>query len=261
MGSTAPEWRRALGLDQLRDSHPGMVVRPGAAALRLVGDFAFRADAGGTTIQDCYELEILVPQDFPRELPRVFERGGRIPATFHTNPDGTLCLGSKLRLLRDLAEQPTLVGYANRCLIPYLFGHACWQRTGTLPWADLVHGPGGLIQDYREMFEVKDADAVVAILTALATRTRVANRLPCHCESGRRLGACHGPALHPFRRQCSRKQFRLERDKIRKHLTEVRKMLAEVAKKVAAASLPAVSGEPLRRHVRAWSLSPRTRAG
>lgn len=191
----------------------------------------------------------------------MFERGGRIPPSFHTNPDGTLCLGSKLRLLRDLAEQPTLLGYADKCLIPFLFAHAHWDRTGALPWADLAHGPGGLIQDYREMFKAKDADAVVAILNTLATRHRVANKLPCPCGAGRRLRVCHGRELHPFRLRCSRKQFRLERDKIQKHLTEVRKMLAEVAKKVAAASLPTVIGEPLRHRVRAWSLAPRTRAG
>jgi hypothetical protein len=260
MGNAAPEWRRAVGLDELRESHPGLVVRPGSAALRLVGEVSFSAQAAGTAIQGCYDVEILVPRAFPRELPRVFERGGRIPPVFHTNLDGTLCLGSKLRLLCDLAETPTLTGYADRCLIPYLFSHAYWERTGVLPWSDLAHGPGGLIQDYREMFKARDADAVVAILTTLAVRRRVANRLPCQCGAGRPLSACHGRELHPFRQRCSRKQFRLERDKIKKHLIDVRKMLGEVARKVAAASL-AFRGEPMRRGPRAWTVSLRTRAG
>jgi DNA replication protein DnaC len=74
------------------------------------------------------------------------------------------------------------------------------------------------------------------------------------------LSACHGRELHPFRQRCSRKQFRLERDKIKKHLIDVRKMLGEVARKVAAASL-AFRGEPMRRGPRAWTVSLRTRAG
>lgn len=245
MGNAVPEWRSALGLDELREAHPGLVVRPGFAGLRLVGDFSFSAHAAGTTIRDCYDLEILVPRDFPRELPSVFERGGRIPASFHTNPDGTLCLGSKLRLLSDLAEQPTLMGYADRCLVPYLFAHAYWERTGALPWADLVHGPAGLIQDYREMFRAKDANEVVAILTALATRRRVANKLPCSCGAGRRLGVCHGRDLTFLRRRCSRKQFREERDEICKHLAEVRQMLGRIAWKIAAAALPEAAANRL----------------
>lgn len=209
-------WRRAIDLDGFRDSFSGMVVRPGPPdCLRLVGEFSFKARWKGTEIEDVYEMEIVVPHSFPRDLPRAFERGGQVPSTCHTNTSGgTLCLGSPLRLQRDLAAQPTLVGYADKGLVPYLFAHSFKQRTGKLPWPDLEHGEAGLLQGYLRLFKTQRTNDVLACLALLAVRRRVANKRPCPCRSGRRLGRCHARILNPFRRIWSRRQFRAERERI-----------------------------------------------
>src|SRR5438477_6571970 len=87
--------------------------RPGKTPLRT-GRFEFRArhpEAG--EVEDAFDLEIDVPDTFPRELPTVIETGNKIPRTraYHVNQnDGTLCLGSPLRLLRLLSENPSLTG-------------------------------------------------------------------------------------------------------------------------------------------------------
>lgn len=230
MDSPDAAWRRAIDVDSFRGAFPGMVLRPGGdVRLRMVGDLAFRVPCGDSAIEDTYELDLLVPRAFPRELPRVFERGGRVPATFHTNPDGSLCLGSPLRLLRSLATQPTLIGFADRCLVPYLYAHTHKERTGKLPWDDLAHGDVGLLQDYLKLFRARYADEVVAFLHFLAMRRRVANKLLCPCRSGRRLGRCHASTLSPFRRVWSRRRFRTERDRMRKHIAKVRRELAQEA--------------------------------
>lgn len=227
MDSRDATWRREIDVDSFRAAFPGMVLRPGGdVRLRLVGDFAFRVPCGDSAIEDTYEVELLVPLDFPRELPKVFERGGRVPATFHTNPDGSLCLGSPLRLLLSLAEQPTLIGFADRCLVPYLYAHSYKERTGKLPWDDLAHGDVGLLQDYLKLFRAKYADEVVAFLHLLAMRRRVANKSLCPCRSGRRLGRCHARTLSGFRRVWSRRRFGIERDGMRKHIAEVRQAMA-----------------------------------
>src|SRR5437867_1428626 len=115
-----------MGLcDFLRD-YPWMVVRPASdASLHIEGQFDFTASfENHGTITDHYQLRIAVPSLFPRELPVVYEIGGRIPQNgrYHVNrDDGSLCLGSRLRVLCKLAQAPTLVGFTEKCLVPYLF--------------------------------------------------------------------------------------------------------------------------------------------
>jgi hypothetical protein len=127
--------------------------RPGKPFL-VRGRFQFLAlhpDAG--EVEDAFELEIDVPTAFPKDIPKVTETAGRIPRTsgFHVNQtDGTLCLGSPLRLLSLLSTAPTLSGFSEKCLVPYLFGISQKLRTGQpLPFGELDHGFKGSLGDYQ----------------------------------------------------------------------------------------------------------------
>src|SRR6218665_945041 len=102
-----------------------MSVRPSPGeSLLLRGRFAFTAQSEQRgLITDSYALSIDVPRDFPKMLPSVTETEQKIPRNgdFHVNPNGTLCLGSPLRLLVKVNSEPTLTGFAYKCLVPYLF--------------------------------------------------------------------------------------------------------------------------------------------
>ena len=180
------------------------------------GRFAFTAshrDAG--EIIDEFELEIEIPPPFPKELPRVTETGGRIPKKVdcHVNEvDGTLCLGSPLRLLRLLAEEPTLTGFAARCLVPYLFAQSRkLAGSGTFTFGELTHGLPGMLDDYVALFGVRDISQAVEALRLLGMKTRRANKLPCPCSCRKRLGRCRFNAkLREFRAVAGRPWFRGE---------------------------------------------------
>ncbi|MCB9887061.1 MAG: hypothetical protein H6838_16335 [Planctomycetes bacterium] len=182
----------------------------------LVGQFDFTGTRDSVAITDHYDVEIQVPATFPHDLPQAFERGGRIASTFHTNPDdGSMCLGSPLRLAQRVAETPTLTGYADNCLVPYLYAHSYLKLHGTLPWDDLPHGDAGILSDYGKMFRARNADEVIAFLALLSLRRRVANKRPCPCRSGRRLGACHARTISRYRRVWSRRKFRSEHPRMK----------------------------------------------
>jgi hypothetical protein len=203
--------------DQIRafiDQHPGMALRPaGGGALNLVGTFRFTATSDRyPTITDAFQLQISIPPAFPRELPQVYETGGRIPkgGEYHVNPDGSLCLGSRLRLLWKLSKDPSLLGYAENCIVPYLFAisHKLTYG-GPLPFGELAHGPRGEISDCAELFRVKSAYQVQMVIRYLAMKKRRANKLPCPCLCGRRLGKCQfNHRLRDFRIIASRSWFR-----------------------------------------------------
>jgi len=203
------------GLGEFLCDYPQMALRPSAGdGFLLKGRFAFTArskDKGEIT--DMYELRIQVPRQFPRCMPKVTETAQKIPrnGAFHVNQnDDTLCLGSPLRLMVKLARRPSLTGFAEECLIPYLFAISHKLRFGgPMPFDELQHGLPGILMDYADLFGLKTPDQALNALKLLGVKKRRANKQPCPCACGRRLGRCKLNArLRQFRQIASRAWFR-----------------------------------------------------
>jgi hypothetical protein len=148
---------------------------------------------GGVDISDSYHLQIVLPMAFPKELPKVTELERKIPSDgkHHINPDNTLCLGSPLRLLKKISEQPNLVGFAERCLVPYLYAVSNKLQTGgNFVFSELAHGEQGIIDDYLDLLGLNKREQVVQALTLLGMKRRIANKAHCPCGCGLRLGKC-----------------------------------------------------------------------
>jgi len=197
-------------LDDLLLANPDLSLRPVVnGVMRLKGTLAFSADAKGLErIDDAYEVEIIVPPDFPRELPLVKETAGRIPKDFHTNDDGSLCLGSPARQHLELIKSPTLPGFMKLCAIPFLYGFSFREKHGQLPFGELDHGLKGIRQDFAEVFGVKDHQAAVQMVQLASIKKSIANKRPCPCGSGRRLGTCHNRRVNDLRKQLGPTWFR-----------------------------------------------------
>lgn len=205
---------KTLGLREFLRSNPGMALRPAdGKELIIEGRFDFKAKAEKySEISDGYLLRIRVPSIFPRGLPDVYELGTRIPRDghFHVNGDGSLCLGSRLRVLQKLSRVPTLVGFSENCLVPYLFAvsHKLIYG-GDFPFGELAHGLTGELMDYIELFGVKTMEQARMAVKCLGIRERVANKLPCPCGCGRRLGRCRfNLKIKELRRLSKREWFR-----------------------------------------------------
>lgn len=210
MGNSVQERFQQWRLEELLITYPGLSLRPSANGyVRIAGSLSFAADASGfERIEDAYELEIIVPSGFPRTVAGVRETAGRIPKSFHTNDDGTLCLGSPLRQKLELAKDPTLVGFVRTCLIPYLYGYSYREKHGSLPFGELEHGKEGLRDDFTVFFGLRNDRAAEQMVWLTGLKKREANKYACPCESGRRLGKCHNRRVNRLRTQFGRTWFR-----------------------------------------------------
>jgi hypothetical protein len=202
------------GLRQFLRDYPRMAIRPAADTyLRLKGTFEFIAThAQHGDVHDAFELQIDVPRALPRELPKVIETGGKIPrsGSYHVNGDGTLCLGSQLRLLLKLSKAPTLAGFADSCIIPYLFAVSHKLRHGgKLIFGELDHYSKGMLADYELLFGLAAPKQARYALELLGMKKRIANKLPCPCGCGIRLGKCRfNRRILRFRSLASRGWFK-----------------------------------------------------
>lgn len=192
----------------LRDYPDLRIIPTGDESLKVGGQMRFCVcGPNNQLIEDGYSVEIVFPAAFPAEIPSAFETGGRIPADFHKLVDGSLCLAAPTELMLQLGPDSTLGDFVERFVIPYLFGFSYLERHGAMPYGELAHGKEGLRQHFATLFGVADRHTALEFVRLASLKRRRANKAPCPCGSGRRLGRCHHRKVNGLRARLGRKWF------------------------------------------------------
>jgi hypothetical protein len=203
-----------IGIRQFLTDYPGMSLVPSRGSFLVIkGVFSFSGTPKGKrSIVDSYQIKITVPDEFPHAIPTVTEMARKIPrdGMHHINPDGSLCMGSPLRLLQKISEKPNLVGFSENCLVPYLYSVSYKLQVGEeFPFGELPHGEKGILDDYLILFGLKTTDQVKQTLMLLGMKERIANKQSCPCDCGLRLGKCSfRHKLSQYRKLATRSWFR-----------------------------------------------------
>jgi hypothetical protein len=160
------------------------------------GTLRFHASYCDKECQGEYDVRISIPEDYPLSVPVAYEVGGAIPQGFHRYAsDLHLCLGAPAAVKMTFAESPTLLGFVDKLLIPYLFSHACFVQHGQMPFGELNHGASGIIDYYQEYFGT-ELLATIKLLKILADGSRrYKSYSSCPCQSQCHLAQCHGPQI------------------------------------------------------------------
>jgi hypothetical protein len=159
----------------------------------VAGQLRFRAEYKGEQVDDEYTVEIFIPEEYPSFPPMARETGGRIPRDFHHSED-ELCLGALPAIAQTFSQEPTLLGFINNSLIPYLYSYSYKCQFGNLPFGELAHGWRGILEYYQDLFQITDRKAVLNLLKIVA-QNKYRGHIPCPCGSQKRLRACHGETL------------------------------------------------------------------
>lgn len=176
---------------------------------RVRGSVGFSIDHDSQTIEDTYNLEFRVLDDYPDSPPLVFETAGKIPKDFeHFMVEGNFCLGAPVEVRRRFALYRNLLRFIDDQVVPYLFTYTYKRDHGTLPFGELFHGVEGLLQYYTEFFETSPIEAM-KLLKCLADDS-APPLMRCPCGRGNKLQGCHGPKLMELRPHLSPKQFETE---------------------------------------------------
>ena len=190
-------------ITELIDVHKGLTnVVEHDEEIVVSGMLPFEASVDSLeTITDSFGIKVNIPNDFPNALPRVTETGGRITADYeHRFTDDTLCLAVPIEQRRVFFEQPTLRGFVNRLVIPYLYGYCFWEKHGYHPFDEAAHGCEGIVRHYIDTLDLRDELAALAVISFLFEHGYRGHH-DCPCGSGTRVRACHGPELRAFHEQ------------------------------------------------------------
>ena len=185
----------------------------------------------GGNIDSDFRLRIEIPATFPNMIPIVREVSNKIPRDrkHHVNIDSSnftdsLCLGSRIRILQKISENPTISGFVNKCVVPFLYAVV----SGDFLFGELEHYDEGIFDDYKELFNVSSDEQVLSILLCISKKKRIANKQLCPCGCGYKLGKCdlHNK-INLIRRLSSRNSFKVEYNNL---LNEKRKNLLDMFK-------------------------------
>ena len=203
--TTAAERFRRSEIAELLARYDGLRLLPSIGmTTRIAGTLTFRAEGRTTqSIEDSYDVRIEVPHEFPERMALAWETGGRIPAKYHKLDNAAMCLGSRVRLRLQTAGSPSVLRFVDRCVIPYLYGYSHFLKTGKMPFGELDHGELGSLQDLASLLGMEMGPAIPYCVLATLKRRR-ANKQPCPCGSGRRLGRCHNRKVNMLRDRVGR---------------------------------------------------------
>lgn len=193
----------AVQITELQQVHTGLTqVSADGNKTILKGPLCFEASAKDLDpITECFEIEIVIPETYPEDLPRVRETGGKIGADYdHVYESGTLCLAVPIEERRVFLEQPSLLGYVNRLVVPYFYGFCHWKTHDVHPFDESEHGPEGIVHHYMDLLGLTDELTVLAVIAFLYEHGYRGHH-SCPCGSEDKVRNCHGKALRELHEQ------------------------------------------------------------
>ena len=193
----------ACQIAELQQVHKGLTaINEAENDTVLSGPLSFEASVDGyTPIIECFEIELIIPDGYPNVLPRVRETDGKIGSAYdHIYQDGTLCLAVPIEERRVFLDQPSLLGFVNRLVIPYLFGYCHWKAHGIHPFDESEHGAEGIVRHYLGALQLIDERVALAVISFLYEHGYRGHH-PCPCGSGEKVRKCHGKALRALHEQ------------------------------------------------------------
>lgn len=192
-------------------NQPSLKMGKTDGAVRISGTYALCDQAGCSAPQvfETFQIEFVVPDDFPSSLPRVFETAGRIPrlSDNHINDDGSICYGVP-SIISAKQSNLTLISFLNEILHDYFLGYLHFLEFGNWPFGEISHGYIGVVEELAEILDcTPDVRKVRALLTLLSKKHR-RDRWPCPCGSLKKLGNCCRPALNKASTKMNRSEAR-----------------------------------------------------
>lgn len=185
-GDTHRSGRRALEPVGSDLSRPRLAEGSGLREVWFVMEHKVRA------IEDRFNIELRIPEDYPKTPPNAYETGDRLNGYHHLFTDGRLCLGAPVEVCKQFAMQPTLLSFVEELVVPFLFSFSYERQYGEMPFGELAHGGEGLLDYYVDFFRTSEEKTIsLLIYVAVDNRNRHGS---CPCGSGRRLENCHGPS-------------------------------------------------------------------
>lgn len=189
-------------LGGITETYPDLRVTRLPTAVEVVGSLPIINEG---SLLDRFLIKLTVDPSYPRQIPSLFETGGRIPHTKerHISPgSGEACV-----CLRDewpwiAPDCPTVLGFIRGPVTHFFIWQLCYQQFGKDRLGGWGHGGQGRLEFYQDRLGIDNLETIRSFLLHLAKPRFQANWL-CYCGSGRKASKCHKGKIISFRTKIS----------------------------------------------------------
>ena len=124
------------------------------------------------------------------------------------------CGFARKSAIRSESDRCTAVRGTDTLVLPYLYGYSYYERHGVMIFGEQEHGDQGIRDQLGQLYQAPPIEGVEEYLRLTGLHKRVANKRPCPCRSGRRLGRCHNRVVNALRSRLGRHWFRDEYENV-----------------------------------------------
>lgn len=186
---------QGIGIENMKRKYPFLEYVQQENDCIFVGNIILNHVYEDVRMTGNFEIELVVPRNFPLVLPTVKELSDCIDASYpHRYPNGYLCLASDLELKMHIRKYHDISIFVDKYVIPYLYTYKYYKEYGIYPYGERSHGIKGDLEYLKDLFCVNNWEQVFNIIVFIIQST-YRGHLLCPCGSGKRIRNCHGNIL------------------------------------------------------------------
>lgn len=147
---------------------------------------------GETSLIDNYSIKIVIPDDYPDSVPKVYELEGKIPRTpdRHINSDGSCCLFAPPERWEQWPLGAGIDVLLNGAVKSYFFSQTYFDLEKVWPFGEWLHDIAGIIQFYLVRLNLRTIQDIKRLMIVI-DKKNVPKNWNCPCGSKKLYLHCH----------------------------------------------------------------------
>lgn len=194
---------------EIEKDFPGLRVVNHSGKIVVKGRFDVFTEEG---ICDSYAIEVVLSDDHPVTMPRVFETGRRIPriAARHIYPKtGNACLFVPFERKEYWPDERSISQLLGGAVNSYFYCQSVFEREGHFPFGERSHDLLGILESIQERAAMPNLSQTPAVIEIL-TKPQIKGHWLCPCASGLVIRNCkHELALRNLSRLLAKNESKL----------------------------------------------------
>ncbi len=141
---------------------------------------------------DSYEIEIIIPDNYPASLPIVKEVGGDIPREVdrHMYDNGVCCLAINNEIIEKYKNQYFLKNFIDDFVKPFFANQLYFEQTGEWLNGEYSHGAEGKLEYISDKTGIGDKELLLKFIKLALQKIPNLNK-KCPCQKNKPLKRCH----------------------------------------------------------------------
>jgi hypothetical protein len=150
-------------------------------------------DNSGNIYYDTFDIEIIIPKNYPFGFPKLFEIGDKIPKIpdrhIYTN-DHSCCVCILQIAEMEARNGISIFNYIKKYVIPFFANQIYYENKKEWANGDYKHGFNGILQYYEEILETSQIEIIYSLINTFRNNKISRNEI-CFCKSGKKFKKCH----------------------------------------------------------------------